>query len=195
MADAGKRGETTEPKKSGPTKAQSEMDRFRARRTSDFGSMAASASQPFAGPVQWAYVAPPPGAGHGWPLPPSVVQMGPPPGLGGPSFPGGAAPGLQAAADTVGGRLGSTLGLGVDVLNAVLAGSIGLLQRFSAGYGYASPAGGCGCGGSCGCGGGHGGGCGCGGGCGDPCMTGCGYDCCCAVGCDTCCNPSVGNCC
>jgi len=189
MADAGKRGETTEPKKSGPTKAQSEMDRFRARQSSDVGSSAASAPAPFAGPVQWAFVAPPPGAAHGWPWPPSVVPMGPPPGLGGPSYPGGAAPGLQGAADTVGGRLGSTLGLGVDLLNAMLAGSIGLLQRIGTGYGYAPQAYGSGCGCSSGCG--------CGGGCGccDPCLTECGYDCCCVLGCGTCCNPSVGSCC
>ena len=189
MADAGKRGGQTEPKKSGPTKAQSEMDRFRARRSSDAASTPASAGAQFAGPVQWAFVAPPGGGAQGWPWPPSVVPMVPP-GMSAPGYPGVSAPGFQGATDTVGGRLGSTLGLGVDVVNAMLAGSIGLLQRIGAGYGYAPQAYGSygyGCGGGCGCGGGSG--------CGDPCMTDCGYDCCCELGCGTCCNPSVGNCC
>jgi hypothetical protein len=201
MADAKKSGERSEPKKkAAPTKAQTEMDRYRARQAGG-----GTPPSPFgAGPVQWAFMAPPQGAGgQGWPLPPSMMPMqGGAPMPGG--YPGMFPPGLQggAADGGVTGRLGSTLGLGVDAVNALLAGSIAMLQRMSAGYGYGpgyAPQGGYGYGygyaygGHQGCGCGHGGHHGCG--CHDPCMTECGYDCCCSMGCGTCCNPGVGSCC
>src|SRR5262245_11028406 len=108
MADPGKR----EAKKAAPTKAQSEMDRYRARQSA--GAAPGGASATFgAGPVQWAFVSPPGPGGQGWAMPPSMMPMG----AGGPAgagYPGYYAPGMQGPQDTsVGGRLGSTLGLSV----------------------------------------------------------------------------------
>ncbi len=113
----------------------------------------------------------------GWAVPPSVAM-----------FPREGA-GYFAPMHSAGGfgegslthRLGSTLRLGVDVLNAALAGGVRFLNGMSgAAYGSRDHAGaGCGCG--CGCG------------CGDNCCGSdcCGSDCC---GCE-CCEPGVGTCC
>jgi hypothetical protein len=107
-----------------------------------------------------------------WAIPPSVAM-----------FPRGS-PGYFAPMPSAGGfgegslthRLGSTLRLGVDVLNAALAGGVRILNGVSgAAYGEQAYEGG-------------GYGCGCGCGCGDSC---CGNDCC---GCE-CCQPGVGTCC
>lgn len=108
----------------------------------------------------------------GWAVPPSVAMMS---GYG-PAGPSG----QMAGSGSLTHRLGTTLRLGVDVLNATLAGGARLLHGVSdIGYGYAGTAyhhEGC----DCGC-------CDC---CQDDC---CGCDCCDC--CETCCHPGVGNCC
>jgi hypothetical protein len=115
----------------------------------------------------------------GWAVPPSVAMLPHAPASGGffvPMVPGGT-PGDGSLLH----RLGSTVGLGVDVINAALAGGVRLLNGIAGGhpgfgeYGHGQE--GCGCEAcrpSC-----------CDSGC-------CGSDCC--GGCD-CCRPSVGNCC
>ncbi len=106
----------------------------------------------------------------GWAVPPSVAMM---PGYGpfGPS-------GEMAGSGSLTHRLGSTLRLGFDVVNAALAGGVRMLNGISdLGYGYAVSAydhEGCGCD-DC---------------CRDDC---CGCDCCDC--CEPCCHPGVGNCC
>jgi hypothetical protein len=116
-------------------------------------------------------------AGHegvpGWAIPPSVAML--PHGSGGyyAAMPPGGPHGQGSLTDS----LGSTIRLGVDVINAALAGGVRLLNGISgAAYGYGERGHGhhgCGCGGHCG---------------GDDC---CGSDCC---GCE-CCQPGVGSCC
>jgi len=113
----------------------------------------------------------------GWAVPPSVAMLAH--ASGSPGFfaavPHGGAPGQS----TLTSGLGSTFRLGVDVINAALAGSVRLLNGISGGaYGYGEPGyghHGCGCHASFDC-------------CGDDC---CGDDCC---GCE-CCRPGVGTCC
>jgi hypothetical protein len=116
----------------------------------------------------------------GWAVPPSVAMLPHPGGVGGyaPPFPHGGGAGDNSLST----RLGSTIRLGVDVINAALAGGVRLLGGISgavyghgdAGYGHEH----CQCP-ACreGC-------------CASEC---CGYDCC--GGCDPCCSPSVGTCC
>ncbi len=73
-------------------------------------------------------------------------------------------------------RLGATVRLGVDLLNAALASGASALTGLTAApgvMGWAER----GCGGGCSCGGGY----------------GCGYDCCEAMGCG-CCRPGVSAC-
>jgi hypothetical protein len=205
------------------TRAQVEFDRFKARTSpgggtrhttsGSFARAAGSPASPFAAGGPFASGGPfaaggpfaspaggpfPPVAGMpSWAFPPSLAAL---PGVGG--FFASGAPGTSPPGSSIGDRLGTTLRLGIDVLNASLAGSVRLMSGLygaassfggawpgaSAGYGYA-----CGCGGAGGCG------CGCsggGGGCGrcDPCRTCCGYDCCAILG-DPCCKPGVGSCC
>jgi len=115
-----------------------------------------------------------------WAVPPSVAML--------PHAPG--SPGYFVAIPQAGGTgdgslaggLGSTFRLGVDLINAALAGGVRLLSGISGtahGYGQQECGHeGCGCPAcSQGC-------------CGDEC---CGNDCC--GGCDECCRPSVGTCC
>jgi hypothetical protein len=179
----------------GRTKAQEELDRFRARSAAAMGAGGTAAS-PFSAAIPWVMPVGPGGAAPGWALPPSVMPY---PGM--PGMPAMTVPGMPTAptgTGSFGERVGSTMGLGVDVVNQLLAGSVRLLQGLAgAGYGYAPAAWGGGHGG-CGCGCGSGCGCGCGCGCGgcDPCLSDCcGYDCCCVMGAGCCCRPSVGNCC
>lgn len=111
----------------------------------------------------------------GWAVPPSVAMM---PGPGGHGFFAAMPQAGTFPEGSLSHRLGSTIRLGVDVINAALAGSVRILngiagayggEQYGHGYGHA----GCGCGCDC---------------CGDDC---CGVDCC---GCE-CCNPGVGTCC
>lgn len=105
-----------------------------------------------------------PSGGAGWAVPPSVTMMS-----GGGHFAPSHHP--EGSLTT---RLGSTLRLGVDVLNAVLAGGVHFLNGVSgAAYGEQGYHQSCGCGDDC---------------CGNDC---CGNDCC---GCE-CCQPGVGSCC
>jgi hypothetical protein len=114
----------------------------------------------------------------GWAVPPSVAMLTN--GSGGyyAAMPQGGPHGQGSLTDS----LGSTIRLGVDVINAALAGGVRLLNGISgAAYGHREH--------------GHGRqGCGCGcNSCGDDCCGSdcCGSDCC---GCE-CCQPGVGSCC
>jgi hypothetical protein len=84
-------------------------------------------------------------------------------------------PGIGGAGSLLS-QLGSTLRLGVEVVNAALAGSARMLNGMS-GLSYGAEPGWYpgGCGSDC---------------CGQDC---CGQDCC--GGCEPCCEPSVGRCC
>jgi hypothetical protein len=114
----------------------------------------------------------------GWAVPPSVATLPHAPGTAGffvPMMPGG-----MSAQGSLIQQLGSTIHLGVDVINAALASGIRLLNGIAgAARGeYECGQEGCGCE-ACR---GSRGGCGC-----------CGSDCCGA--CESCCGPSVGTCC
>jgi hypothetical protein len=103
----------------------------------------------------------------GWAMPPSMGAL--------PVYPAGypyAPPGPERPhpMGSLTGRLGMTIRLGIDLLNAALASGASAL-----GGGMAPQEGGHGCG------------CGCGGGC------GCGHDCCRVMACD-CCRPGVHGC-
>jgi hypothetical protein len=155
------------------TKAQAEFERYKSQggaAEAPFG-FAATQDQPA---VMYPVMLPYPGkAGLGWAFPPSVAMLQHPPGSGGMH-----AAAAQRADGSLADQLGSTLRLGIDAVNAVLAGGIRVLTGFS-GYGseHAEPHG-CSCGSCC-----------------DPCESECGgYDCCCAFG-ESCCQPSVGTCC
>ena len=137
------------------SKAAAEFHRFKAARAA---AASDAASPPAPGPAD----VPTMGALPPWAVPPSFAL--PQPGVVQPA---------PLAVGPLGQRLGSTLRLGIDVINMALAGSLRLLG----GMGY----------GGYGCEPGYGGGCH--GGCG--CMT----DCCCVFEQDGCCTPSVGNCC
>jgi hypothetical protein len=101
----------------------------------------------------------------GWAVPPSVAMFP----RGGPGYFAPIAPAGEMGTGSLTASLGSTLRLGVDVLNAALAGGVRFLNGVSdAAYGERE----------------H---CDCGGCNDDP----CGSDCC---DCE-CCHPSVGNCC
>ncbi len=104
-----------------------------------------------------------PGGGSGWGVPPSMTMM-----------PGGGYFAPQHHPEgSLSTRLGSTLRLGVDVLNAALAGGVRFLNGVSgAAYGGQDSGQACGCN-DC---------------CGNECR---GQDCC---GCE-CCQPGVGSCC
>jgi hypothetical protein len=153
-----------------PNKAQAEFQRYTKRMEGQQPGSAPAIMMPFAVP---------PGSEGApvWAVPPSVAML--PHGWGSPGFfaamPHGGALGHSSLTSS----LGSTVRLGVDVINAALAGSVRLLNGISGSaygfdeqrYGYS----GCGCHSGCDC-------------CGDDC---CGFNCC---GCE-CCNPSVGTCC
>jgi hypothetical protein len=167
-ADPKPAAKAPEPKPA--TKAQAEFERYKAQ--------GGAVQQPYGfAPTHdpraagmYPVILPYPGnSGPGWGVPPSVAMLPYPPGPGG----------MQAAAGgSLADQLGSTLRLGIDVVNAVLVGGIRVLTGFS-GYGAGEHSEGHGC--SCGC-------------C-DPCKSECGgYDCCCVFG-EQCCHPSVGTCC
>lgn len=166
--------ETTAPAEE--SKAQAEFARYKER------VEGAAAGASFASPL-------PRGAVPAWSLQPSLVAAGPPgagPAVWVPEPPGAGAPPPIAQG------LGTTIRLGVDVLNATLSSSLRLLSGVGETVGvFAWPgtSAACGCGscdcGSCGCGS-----CDC---CGPAC------DCCCVLECGCggrgCCEPSVGTCC
>jgi hypothetical protein len=111
-----------------------------------------------------------------WAMPPSFSLSQPPQGWAMLPRPGVVQP-APFAVGPLSDRLGSTLRLGIDVINMALAGSLRLLG----GIGYGGHEQGC-CG-YYGCGG-------------NSCAEHCGgYDCRCVFEHDHCCTPSVGNCC
>jgi hypothetical protein len=154
-----------EPKTSATpkNKAQVEFGQFKARVGSPppaTGTMSASFGAPFgftaSGPVP------------AWAFPPSLAALPPTPGGA------GAVPTPGMMAGSLGERLNTTLGLGLELLNAGLAGGIRLLSGLS---GVASGLGA------------HHGACGCGHAEHATC------DCCCVMGAHGDCQPSVGSCC
>lgn len=157
------------------SKAQAEFARYKDRVEGAATGAASAAS--FASPL-------PRGAVPAWSLQPSLVAPGPP----------GAGPGAWVSEPPSTGvpppitqGLGTTIRLGVDVLNATLSSSLRLLSGVGETVGvlaWPGTSASCGCG-SCGCGS-----CDC---CGPAC------DCCCVLDCSCggcgCCEPSVGTCC
>ncbi|MDA8051264.1 MAG: hypothetical protein M0002_14895 [Rhodospirillales bacterium] len=137
--------------------AEAEFARYKAR-------MAA------AGPMMMPVMMPPggvmPGAMPGWAVPPSLALFG---------APGGAAGGSAGGVRTIGEGLGTTVRLGIELLNAVLASSAGALggaaEMLPHGEGWRGE---------------HGYGCGC------HCC--CATDCCALMGCG-CCEPGISGCC
>jgi hypothetical protein len=147
------------------TKAAEAFRRFKE------AAAAAAASAPSKAPAPAPAQAPPsfslpPGFAQGWAV---LPQPGPVP-------PGPDQPGPQAMYP-LGDRLGTTLRLGIDVINMALAGSL----RMLGGAGYGGHERDCGC--PCGCGG-H-----------ARQESCCGGHDCCEVFERDCCTPSVGSCC
>lgn len=143
--------DTTAP--ASPNKAQAEFDKYARRRE----AQAAGASGAF------------PDDGLTWAAPLGVGMVQ----LGGPQV-GGAVRDAERAAGGLAESLGTTVRLGVDLLNAALVSGVKILGGFT-GAREAHH--------ECGCG------CGCEPNCCEPDCCGC--DCC---GCD-CCRPGVGSCC
>jgi hypothetical protein len=157
---------TTEPAAE-TTKAQAEFARYKGQQQAGTGAGGTGVS--FASPL-------PTSAIPAWSL-----QPGPPPG---PHAPGpGPGPGPWGPSGSSGGGyasivegVGTTIRLGVEVLNAALSSSLGMLGGVGDAVGWGRV--------TCGC---------------DECCgyeDQCGYDCCCVMGCGSgCCEPSVGTCC
>ncbi|HEX3754724.1 MAG TPA: hypothetical protein VHV26_06575 [Rhizomicrobium sp.] len=122
-----------------PNKAQAEFDKYRTRMQG--GASAGSGPHP---------------DGPSWAVPPSVTML--------PRYADEAAAASGSLADSI----GTTLRLGLDVINAALAGGTRLLGGFAGAYGHED----CGCESCC-----------------EP--SCCEPDCC---GCESC-HPGVGNCC
>lgn len=141
-------------------KAQAEFQRYMKR----MQAQPAGAASAFMTPVSFLSGGE---AMPGWAVPPSVAMLPNTPGSAGFFVP--MTPGMMSGQGSLTHRLGSTLHLGVDVINAALASGIRLLNGISGEE-------------SCGCEACGGSDCGC-----------CGSDCC--GGCESCCRPSVGSCC
>ncbi len=155
------------------SKAAAEFRRFKEARAATPATEGddAAPSVPAAGSPPPMMALPP------WAMPPSFSLPQPPQGWGGMLPQPGTVQPAPLAVGPLGDRLGSTLRLGIDVINMALAGSLRLLGGM--GYSGHEP----GYGDHCGCGGHpfaehHG-----------------GYSCCCVFEHDDCCTPSVGNCC
>lgn len=142
------------PDKAPPNKAQAEFDRYARRRE----AQAAGAFRHF------------PDDGLSWNVPLGVGMA--PIRLGGPEV-GEAVHDVERAAGGLAESLGTTVRLGVDLLNAALFNSVKILGGFTGAYGAQQ---------ECGC---------------DSCCDSCCEPDCCApdcCGCD-CCHPGVGSCC
>jgi hypothetical protein len=155
----------SEPKTTAKNRAQAEFERFKAR--------TGATSAPFVAPLGFTASGPVPA----WAFPPSLAAL--PPTAGGA---GGGFPVTGIAAGSLGERLNTTLVLGLDLLNAGLAGGIRLLGGLSGvatGLGAGAWPGPDAHHGACDPGhGGHG-----------------ACDCCCVMGTHGDCQPSVGTCC
>lgn len=159
----------------GPNKAQAEFERYtQRRRAKASGEGAPNAAAP--GPL--------PSENLTWAVPLGVGMA--------PAFPGGlgsgaggperrGAGGLYDSGGALTASIGTTVRLGVDLLNAMLSNGVKILGGFSDAYGYGAH-GHCGCG--CGCGSGYT--------CDSCCEPSCCEPDCC--GCE-CCHPGVGSCC
>jgi hypothetical protein len=169
--------DTNKPRQSAgrtESKAAAEFQRFKAARAAA-AAASEGATAPPTGPAS-AGSPPPMNALPPWAMPPSFSLSQPPQGWAMLPQPGVVQP-APLAVGPLGDRLGSTLRLGIDVINMALAGSLRLLGGM--GYGGQEHD----CGGHSGCGG-------------HSCAEHCGgYDCCCIFEHDHCCTPSVGNCC
>jgi hypothetical protein len=165
--------QTTPKPPAGPNTAQAEFERYASRRRAEAAADPAPAS-PF------------PGEGLTW-AGPGLMPVwvgGPPPGHHGGHGHRGEG-GVEEAVGDVAAGVGTTVRLGVDLLNAALFNTIKILGGFTSAYGYGGGGeGGCGCGSGCGCSGGCG--------CESCCEPSCCQPSCC--GCE-CCNPGVGTCC
>jgi hypothetical protein len=150
----------------GSARAQAEFQHYKARLAAGQGAPGAGGNPAYAVPLGFV---PPGGAMPGWALPPSLTVLPQAAGMGG--FGPAMLPAGPMVAGSLAERIGSSLRLGLDVVNAVLAGSARVLDGMYGGYGY--PEAGCGCG-SC-------------------CESCCCSDCCGCGGCG--CTPSVGCCC
>jgi len=146
----------------GPNKAQAEFDKYAQRRRAQ-----AAGTGPEA-PAAAGFF---PGEGLTWAVPLGVGMA--------PAFPSGptsgSGPGSGGLGDSVGGlteSIGTTVRLGVDLLNAALVSGVKILGGFSGAYGHGQHEG-------CGCGSGY------------VCESCCEPDCC---GCE-CCHSGVGSCC
>lgn len=154
----------------GPNKAQAEFDKYAQRRREQ-------AAEPGAGAPAAAGFFPAEGLTWAVPLGVGMAPAFPSAPAAGPGGPGSGAAGLG---DTVGGlteSIGTTVRLGVDLLNAALSGGVKILGGFTGAYGH-----------------GHHDGCGCGSGhvCESCCEPSCCEPDCCAC---ECCHPGVGSCC
>jgi hypothetical protein len=136
------------------TKAAAEFQRFKAARAAATGSETAPPPEPPSAPAPMAAMPP-------WTMPPSFAL--PQPGVVQPA---------PLAVGPLGDRLGSTLRLGIDVINMALAGSLRLLGSVGQGGWQRHYGDHCGCGRHS-----------------PPAV-----DCCCVFEADPCCTPSVGNC-
>lgn len=163
-------GKASESKTS-ESKAAAEFRLFKEAReaaaAASEGGTPASSSSP-----SGAWSAPPMTALPPWAMPPSFSLPQSPQGWGGMLPQPGLVQPAPLAVGSLGDRLGSTLRLGIDVINMALVGSLRLLG----GIGHGNHE--------------HGG-------CGShSCAEHCGgYNCCCVFEHNDCCTPSVGNCC
>jgi hypothetical protein len=143
---------------SGVTKAQAEFQRYKARIAAGQVTPAAGGNPVYAVPVSFG------GGMPAWAVPPSLTMLPHPQGASafGPAM---FAPSAMATGSLVD-RIGSSLRLGLDVVNAVLAGSARILDGMYGRYEYDEMRYGCG-----------------------SCCESCCNECC------SCCSPSVGRCC
>ena len=149
-----------------PNKAQAEFEKYAQRRNAQGGG------GPSGGPGGGFEAFP--GGGLSWAAPSGAIPIhfGPHPGHG-PHGRGGGGTLGEDVGDLASG-IGTTLRLGVDLLNAALFNTAKILGGFTGAYGHERDEG-CGCGGGCGC-----------------CEPSCCEPSCC--GCE-CCSPGVGTCC
>jgi hypothetical protein len=145
----------------GVTKAQAEFQRYKSRLAAEQATAGAGGNPLYAVPVGFG------GGMPAWGIPPSLTMLPHPPGVSG-FGPAMIAPSAMAAG-SLADRIGSSLRLGLDVVNAVLAGSARILDGMYGRYEYDEMR--CGYGSCC------------------SCCESCCNECC------SCCSPSVGRCC
>jgi hypothetical protein len=169
---------TTSTTAAGPNKAQAEFEKYTQRRRKQAAAGALASESASTTRPEVAASSPFPGGGLSWAVPLGVGMApvylgGPPPGPGGPGAGGAGSLGEAVGGLTAG--IGTTVRLGVDLLNAALFNSVKILGGFTGAYGY-----------------GHHEDCGCGYACESCCEPSCCEPDCC--GCE-CCSPGVGSCC